>query len=128
MRQLETLARGIDALRAPAREEPSESLRGRAAETLRRVRVGSRELHKLDLVPAMLESAEPNVLDAFDSIGQSTALAIARHFTTLHDRTLVFVVGDHGFTIDRRGAVHSGGASPEEVLVPAQAWLLGELH
>src|SRR5690606_27719966 len=47
-RQLETLARGMDALRAPMTEEPNESLRGRIAENVRRLRVGSRELFKLD--------------------------------------------------------------------------------
>jgi hypothetical protein len=40
----------------------------------------------------------------------------------------LFIVGDHGFGVDRRGEVVTGGASPEEVLVPAFAWLLGELH
>lgn len=128
MRQLETLARGMDALRAPAREEPSESLRGRAAELMRRVRVGSRELHKLDLVPAMLESAVGDVPGALPAIGEATAQTLARHIAALPARTLVYVVGDHGFTIDRHGDVHTGGASPEEVLVPAHAWLLGDLH
>ncbi|HVJ94625.1 MAG TPA: hypothetical protein VM580_32790 [Labilithrix sp.] len=127
MRQIETFARGLDALRDPAPEEPSESLRGRAAEVVRRLRVGSRELYKLDLVPAMLERA-PDVLSSLPRIAEATAEAIARHISTLPPRTLLFIVGDHGFGVDRRGEVVTGGASPEEVLVPAFAWLLGELH
>ncbi len=127
MRQIETFARGLDALRAPAREEPSESLRGRAAEVVRRLRVGSRELYKLDLVPALLEGAA-DVVGSLPSIATATAEAIARHVSTLPPRTLLFVVGDHGFSVDRRGQVRTGGSSPEEVLVPAFSWLIGELH
>ena len=135
MRQLETLARGMDALRDPAREEPSESLRGRAAEVVRRVRLGSRELYKLDLIPAMLdematgtgrEQLEPAA--AFQRIGDVTAEAIARHISTLAPRTYLFILGDHGFSVDRRGAVQLGGASPEEVLVPSFGVLVGDLH
>jgi hypothetical protein len=50
----------------------------------------------------------------------------------LPPKTLVFVFGDHGFVLDpldggtTRG--RSGGASPEEVLVPAFAWLVGSVH
>jgi hypothetical protein len=127
MRQIETFARGLDALRAPAREEPSESLRGRAAEVVRRLRVGSRELYKLDVVPSMLEGTS-DVIGALDNIANATAEAIARHVSTLPPRTLLFVVGDHGFSIDRRGELRTGGASPEEVLVPAFSWLVGDLH
>ena len=127
MRQIETFARGLDALRDPAREEPSESLRGRAAEVVRRLRVGSRELYKLDLVPSLLDGA-PDVIASLEGIATATAEAIARHVSTLPPRTLLFIVGDHGFSVDRRGQVRMGGASPEEVLVPAFSWLVGDLH
>ncbi len=125
LRQLETLARGVDALRAPAEEDPTDALRGRASEVVRRLRIGSREIYKLDLIPAMLDATH-DVVSAMPSIASATAEAIARHISTLPPRTLLFVVGDHGFTIDRRGAVSSGGASPEEVLVPAMSWLVAE--
>ena len=127
MRQIETFARGLDALRAPAREEPAESLRGRAAEVVRRLRVGSRELYKLDLIPSMLDGTA-DVVGSLESIATATAEALARHIATLPPRTLLFVVGDHGFSVDRRGEIRTGGASPEEVLVPAFSWLIGELH
>ncbi len=123
MRQLETFARGMDALRAPSPIEPAESLRGRSAEVVRRLRVGSRELYKLDLIPAMLEATA-----ALDAISDGVAASLFHHMRTLAPRTLLFVVGDHGFTVDRRGELLHGGASPEEVLVPAHAWLIGELH
>jgi len=135
-RQLETLARGMEALKAPAAEETTESLRGRSAETVRRFRVGSRELYKLDVVPAMLgalpdPSASPSpahVVAALADIATSVADALLRHIETLPPRTLLLVLGDHGFTIDRRGRITQGGATPEEVLVPCLAYLVGDLH
>jgi hypothetical protein len=135
-RQLETLARGMEALRAPASEEGSESLRGRTAETVRRMRVGSRELYKLDVVPSMLSalpdptvgSGPAHVVAALEDIATSVADALLRHIETLPPRTLLLVLGDHGFTIDRRGQITHGGATPEEVLVPCLAYLVGELH
>jgi hypothetical protein len=134
-RQLETLARGMDALRAPAVEEPAESLRGRRAEAVRRLRVGSRELYKLDIVPSMLDAfPDPSspgaaqVVAALPDIAASVADALLKHIETLPPRTLLLVLGDHGFTIDRRGRITHGGASPEEVLVPCLAYLVGDLH
>jgi len=53
---------------------------------------------------------------------------------TLAPRTLVLVFGDHGFRLpaspDGRatGPATQGGTTPEEVLVPAQAWLVGGMH
>jgi hypothetical protein len=54
--------------------------------------------------------------------------ALGRHVETLAPRTLLLVAGDHGFCVDRRGRVTHGGAAPEEVLVPAFAYLVGDLH
>ncbi len=135
-RQLETLARGMEALRAPAPEEASESLRGRSAETVRRLRVGSRELYKLDVVPSMLgaladpaiSSGPAQLVEALDGIASSVADSLVRHVATLPPRTLLLVLGDHGFCVDKRGHVADGGASPEEVLVPCFAYLTADLH
>ena len=134
-RQLETLARGMEALKAPAAEETTESLRGRSAETVRRLRVGSRELYKLDVVPSMLDalpdpsaSGPAHVVAALAEIATSVADSLLRHLETLPPRTLLLVLGDHGFTIDRRGRIEHGGATPEEVLVPCLAYLVGDLH
>jgi hypothetical protein len=133
IRQLECLARGIDALRAPSTEEPQDSLRGRAAEVVRKLRVGSRELYKLDVVPMMLaglgdEPGAERVVESLEEIADQVADAVARHIETIPPRTLLFIVGDHGFTVDRRGNILHGGASPEEVLVPAYSFVVGELH
>jgi hypothetical protein len=129
MRQLETIARGIDALRSPGEmDADAEPPRGRTAEYVRRLRVGAREVHKLDVVESRLQGARGGVLRAIPEIAEATAEAIARHADTLAPNTLLFVFGDHGFTIDRTGTARQGGASPEEVLVGAFSLLIGDVH
>jgi hypothetical protein len=129
MRQLETIARGIEALRTPGEmDADAEPPRGRTAEYVRRLRVGARELHKLDVVESQLQSARGGVLRALPVIADAAADAIARHAETLAPNSLLFVFGDHGFTIDRTGTARQGGASPEEVLVGAFALLVGDVH
>jgi hypothetical protein len=129
MRQLETIARGVDALRAPAELDADGDLpRGRTAEYIRRLRVGPRELHKLDVVEARLSSSRGSVLRSLPGIAEATADVIARHAETLAPHTLLFVFGDHGFTIDRSGSAQQGGASPEEVLVGGFSLLVGDVH
>jgi hypothetical protein len=129
MRQLETIARGVEALRAPAELEPdAEPPRGRTAEYVRRMRVGPREIHKLDLVEARMHAARGNVPRVLPEIAEACAEVIARHAETLAPYTLLFVFGDHGFLVDRNGVTHQGGASPEEVLVGAFALLVGDVH
>ena len=130
-RQLETLQRGMDALRAPpttdAEREP-DPLRGRTAEVIRRVKVGSRDLYKLDVIEAKVRDLGTDALPVLGEIAESAAEAIVKHALTLQPRTLLFVFGDHGFALDREGNARQGGASPEEVLVPAFALLIGEVH
>jgi hypothetical protein len=129
MRQLETIARGVDALRAPADLDPDGDLpRGRTAEYIRRLRVGPREVHKLDLVEARLLGSRGTALRSLPAIAEATAEVVARHAETLAPHTLLFVFGDHGFTIDRTGTAQQGGASPEEVLVGAFSVLVGDVH
>ncbi len=129
MRQLETIARGVEALRSPGEmDADAEPPRGRTAEYVRRLRVGPREVHKLDVVESRLQGARGGVLRALPEIAEATSDAIARHVETLSPKTLLFVFGDHGFTIDRTGTARQGGASPEEVLVGAFALLIGDIH
>jgi len=129
IRQLETIARGLDALRAPGALDPDPlPPRGRNAEHVRRLRVGSRELHKIDIVEARVQAARGDVVRALPEIAEAAAEAVARHIETLAPRTLLFAFGDHGFTIDKYGVACQGGASPEEVLVGAFAFLVGDVH
>ncbi len=129
MRQLETIARGVEALRAPGEmDADAEPPRGRTAEYVRRLRVGPREVHKLDVVESRLQGARGGVVRAIPEIAEAAADAITRHAETLAPKTLLFVFGDHGFTVDRTGSARQGGASPEEVLVGAFALLVGDVH
>jgi hypothetical protein len=133
--QLELIGRGPEGLRDPSSGTPESEYpvaRGRSSATVRRVRAGSREIMKLDMVEARLGEPGGPWLARLDEIALETAEALAQHFLRLAPRTLVMVFGDHGFCIDasaqESGAARQGGASPEEVLVPAFAWLVGDVH
>ena len=92
------------------------------------MRVGPREIHKLDVVEARVRTLRGRIVEQLPAVAEVAAEAIARHAETLAPRTLLFVTGDHGFTIDRSGTTRQGGASPEEVLVGAFALLVGDVH
>lgn len=133
--QLELLGRGPDGLKENPKPDESPTLvaRGRAALTPRRVRAGNLEILKLDVVEDMLRQPGLPVLDRMDEIADITADTISAHIEKLPERTMVVVFGDHGFALDPSAAgttaeVRQGGASPEEVLVPAFAWLTGATH
>ena len=129
--QLELIGRGADGLKergaAPDSEIPVA--RGRMARTARRIKAGHRELLKLDVVEAKL--SEPGGAEAsrLDELGTEVTDAVAELCEKLPPRTLLFVFGDHGFCLDEQGegtsAARQGGSRPEEVLVPAFAWLVG---
>src|SRR5690606_8619771 len=84
---------------------------------------------KLDVLEAAL--AEPGKAETsrLDELADAVAEAMADYLLKLPPRTLVMMFGDHGFLLDPvvggTSAGRSGGASPEEVLVPAFAWLVG---
>ncbi len=128
-RQLEGLTRGVDALRiAHDADRDADPVRGRTAEVIRRVKVGSRDVFKLDAIEAGLAKAQAHALDVLPELAQNAADSLAKHIKTLAPRTLVFIFGDHGFIVDHDGVAHHGGAAPEEVIVPSFAFLTGEVH
>jgi hypothetical protein len=133
--QLELLGKGPEGLleRFATEEPPTLVARGRAARTPRRIRTGRVEVQKIDVVEDALRTLGRPVVERFDDIAAETADAIAEHMSAQQARTLVVVFGDHGFRLDpaRAGTteeVRQGGSSPEEVLVPAFAWLTGAVH
>ncbi len=132
--QLELLGRGPDALREWTGAVDSEVpvARGRNAATPRRVKVGHRELLKLDIVEARLSEPGADEASRLDALADETADALAAYIGRLPSRTLVMVFGDHGFLLDPMdggtAAARHGGTRPEEVLVPAFAWLIGGVH
>jgi hypothetical protein len=133
--QLALLSRGPEGLReAPLVEQEPAISRGRAVALLRRERAGRCELMKLDLVEARLRTAGPPLDERLDAIADEVTEVLARFMDSLPPRTLVLVFGDHGFRVatpgdgSSTGPATQGGAAPEEVLVPAQAWLVGGVH
>ncbi|HYQ45379.1 MAG TPA: hypothetical protein VER11_25510 [Polyangiaceae bacterium] len=133
--QLELIGRGAEALRDFTGQVESEVpvARGRMASTLRRIKAGHRELLKLDIVESRVsEPAFGTEFDRLDDLADDTASALGAYMTRLPSRTLVMIFGDHGFVLDPLGGgttrARHGGASPEEVLVPAYAWLVGGVH
>lgn len=132
--QVELLGRGVPGLREFT-GEVSEDLvvaRGRKASMIRRLKTGHREVLKLDVVEARLGEPGGITPERLDGISEEVAQRIAAYFEDLQPRTLVMVFGDHGFRLTRgtEGIVtaRQGGASPDEVLVPAFAWLVGAVH
>lgn len=132
--QLELIGRGPEALRDFTGNADSEVpvARGRMATTLRRIKAGYRELLKLDVVESRVSEPDGEEIARLDSLADETARALGSYMKRLPARTLVMVFGDHGFTLSPRGGgttrARHGGASPEEVLVPAFAWLVGGVH
>lgn len=132
--QLRLLARGPEGLREPPPSERDLDVnRNRAVSTVRRVRIGHRDLLKVDLVEARLRAPGLSWEERKDSIVAELGHIVANVASGLAPRTLLMVFGDHGFRFDRERqttteAVAQGGAHPEEVLVPAYAWLVGGVH
>lgn len=132
--QVELIGRGASGLREFTGEVDDETLvaRGRKAATIRRLRTGRREVYKLDLVEARLSELGEGGVEAFADLAFEVAERLASHFEGVPDRTLVLVFGDHGFVVERDAngvlTTRQGGASPEEVLVPGYAWLVGAVH
>jgi hypothetical protein len=132
--QLDLIAHGPDGLanRPPPSEQEEPGIRGRAAPVLRRIKLGGRDVLKLDLVQSRIHEAGPPLSERLDALADDVAAVIAAHARSLPPRSLMLVFGDHGFRMDASGhgtsAATSGGASPEEVLVPGFAWLVGDVH
>jgi hypothetical protein len=135
--QLRLLEKGPQALSAQLdtcdmREAELPVGRGRTASTLRRIRVGGRELHKLDVVQADLTASGLPEVQRLDALAQAAAFPLVQLATSLPAHTLLFIFGDHGFVLPSNETgtdpAERIGARPEEVLVAGQAWIVGEVH
>jgi hypothetical protein len=94
------------------------------------LRVGTRSLFKLDHVPGDLtRSGEPEGA-RLERLARELADVIVPWMRQQPPETLMVVFGDHGFHWQAHpagtSAAQCGGALPEQVLVPASAWLLRE--
>jgi hypothetical protein len=123
-RQAETFVRGREALQAPNEPESETAvLRERTADIVRKVRMGSRELYKLDLIESRLRNDHLDMSTIASEVAISIEKFARAERAKRSQRTLLFVFGDHGFAFDRN-AFREGGAQPEQVLVPALSWVL----
>lgn len=131
--QLNLLARGPAGLREPEPDSDREPgiFRGKSVTTLRRVRIGRRDLAKLDVVEARLREAGGAFVPRMDTLADEVSEVIAAYAEQLEPRTLLYVFADHGFVMPGSSPhatepAEQGGASPEEVFVGGYALLLGD--
>ncbi|MEY4544644.1 MAG: hypothetical protein RL685_839 [Pseudomonadota bacterium] len=93
------------------------------------LRVGSRDLCRLDCLASELARPGEPETHRLDRLAQGLADVIVPWLKSLTPDTLVVVFGDHGFHWQANAlgtsTAQRGGALPEQVLVPASAWLLG---
>jgi hypothetical protein len=120
--QLELLARGPEGLRQLSGALAETQIQSSSAETriLRPMRVGPHHLWKLDIVQHQVtHNAGPFTSTRLLQCSADVAVSVGRFIKDQAQGTLVFVFGDHGFNADG-----SPEPSPEQVLVPYQAWLV----
>jgi hypothetical protein len=113
-------------------------IRGRSLDVLRRVRLGHRDLVKLDLLEGRLRDAGAGENTRLDALADEVAPILSRYVVSSKPRAMVVIAGDHGFSFgdpeDLREEsaptppARQGGGSPDEVFVPFQAWLVGGVH
>lgn len=137
--QLDALVRGEDALRAPARPERETAIiRGRSLDVLRRVRLGHRDVVKLDLLEGRLRDAGAGENTRLDALADELTPLLSKYVASSKPRAMVVIAGDHGFSFGDPDEARDeaaptpparqGGGSPDEVFVPFQAWLVGGVH
>ncbi len=106
------------------RREPAEAVLPRI-ETLR---VGSREIFRLDLIGAELGQPGERENERLARLAGLIAEILVPWIQAQPPDTLVVLFGDHGFhwqtSQGATSAAQRGGALPEQVLVPASGWLL----
>jgi hypothetical protein len=106
------------------RNQPSEA----SAPRIESVRVGPRELFRLDLIASDLAKPGEPETRRLDCLASLITDIVTPWMQAQPPDTLVVVFGDHGFhwhaTPDATSAAQRGGALPEQVLVPASGWLL----
>jgi hypothetical protein len=123
--QLELLARGPDGLRSALPDDEVEGLvaKGGAARKLRPLRAGPHHLLKLDCVQSQLTECRSFGDAEVEEAAANVATTVGRFLSQQAPQTLLVLFGDHGFSF-KDGS--TGGARPEQVLVPYDAWLLDE--
>ncbi len=132
LRLLSQGQRGLADTSPPSDRDPIIQ-RGRSVTKLRRMRIGQRDLVKLDVVEARLREVGGGFETRMDALCEEVADVVGQYLETLAPRTLLYLFGDHGFQLPAEGRfltgiATQGGASPEEVLVGGYGWLIDDVH
>lgn len=94
------------------------------------LRVGNRSLFKLDHLPNELSRSGEPATERLERVARELCDVIVPWMLEQPPETLMVLFGDHGFHWQAHAggtsAAQCGGALPEQVLVPASAWLLRE--
>jgi hypothetical protein len=94
------------------------------------LRVGNRGLYKLEHLPSELTQAGEPEASRLERLARELADVIVPWMREQPPETLMVLFGDHGFHWQAHpsgtSAAQFGGALPEQVLVPASAWLMRE--
>lgn len=112
------------------RSKPGTASPGTGALGIESVRLGTRELFRLDQIAGDL--TQPGEVESLrlQRLANTLAESIVPWMLEQPPETLVVVFGDHGFyweaTPQGTSSAQCGGALPEQVLVSASAWLLSE--
>jgi hypothetical protein len=109
--------------------KPSPELPPPVADGIQSVRVGSREFLRVDRIAADLVRPGESEPMRLDRLAGQLADVLVPWMKTQPPDTLVVLFGDHGFYWQANesgtSAAQRGGALPEQVLVPASAWVRG---
>jgi len=132
LRLLSQGPRGLADTSPPSDRDPIIQ-RGRSVTKLRRMRIGQRDLVKLDVVEARLREVGGGFDARMDGLCEEVSEVVAQYVDTLAPRTLLYIFGDHGFQLPSEGRfltgiATQGGASPEEVLVGGYGWVIDDVH
>jgi hypothetical protein len=113
-----------------ARPKPGMTSHRAGAEAIESVRLGTRELFRLDQIAGDLTQTGEIESLRLQRLANMLADSIVPWMLEQPPETLVVVFGDHGFywqaTPQGTSSAQCGGALPEQVLVSASAWLLSE--
>jgi hypothetical protein len=113
----------------PAKPGAAPNAGKSAAGSVETVRVGTRELFRVDQLAEDLSKAGEAEAARTERLATLLADTIVPWLKERPPESLVVVFGDHGFHWQASAAGTSpaqrGGALPEQVLVAASAWLLG---
>src|SRR5258705_444168 len=93
--------------RSPGPSRGPTLRRGRSLDVLRRMRLGHRDLVKLDLLEGRLREVGCGERERLDALADELAPIVSRYVSNSPTRALVVVAGDHGFAFGAHDDPHT---------------------